>query len=155
MDNLWEDIESCFSCESVDGSNLDCERINGSRSIFNVPRERCPDEYCFLAIGQSANSVVNGTGNWVKRGCASLSTHVTSEMNDRCAIQKDGSNAEICDFCETNFCNGWTLRQLPDKAVMEANLYDTCDEAVTEANLYDTCEKPYLSMIAIFLTYFV
>ena len=99
MDNLWEDIESCFSCESVDGSNLDCERINGyvknlkkdpfiqqfhrvlhtlmnifqfkthnysSRSIFNVPRERCPDEYCFLAIGQSANSVVNGTGNWVK-----------------------------------------------------------------------------------------
>lgn len=45
--------------------------------------------------------------------------------------------------------------KLPDEAVMEANLYDTCDEAVTEANLYDTCEKPYLSMIAIFLTYFV
>ena len=29
MDNLWEDIESCFSCESVDGSNLNCERIDG------------------------------------------------------------------------------------------------------------------------------
>ena len=92
MDNLWEDIESCFSCESVDGSNLNCERIDGyvkikseikplfysdffllfythiysSTSIFDVPRERCPNEYCFLAIGQSENSVGNGTGNWVK-----------------------------------------------------------------------------------------
>ena len=23
----------------------------------------------------------------------------------------NGDHAEICDFCDTNFCNGWTLRQ--------------------------------------------
>ena len=34
--------------------------------------------------------------------------------------------------------------KLPDEAVMEANLY-----------YLSTCEKPYLSMIAIFLTYFI
>ena len=30
----------------------------------------------------------------------------------------DGAEADACDLCDTNICNGWTLRALPDSELM-------------------------------------
>jgi len=121
----WEDyqpISNCLSCVSINGNNPNCERADDSFSINLLDQVLCNDltHYCGFTMGGYGEE---GDNVFIQRGCVAKSLYDQA----RCSIPdnlqlswniNDGFDMNLvnthCDYCDSNNCNGWTLRALPD-----------------------------------------
>lgn len=124
----YSEIERCFSCRSVGGDNEDCERPDGSFLISSIPTVACSDtfSYCGLAITE-----LNGV-TYFERGCYPK-THLMqnqcpniiepiASMDANDVVDQSVVQQTYCDYCDSNGCNGWTLRALPDEAFASGSI---------------------------------
>jgi len=124
-DDEWQEyfpISSCFSCVSYNGDNMDCERPDDSYSISAISQVSCPDSshYCGFTLGGYGET---GDNVFLERGCfaktlydsaqCSIPNDVESKWSITDGFEMSAINTH-CDYCDSNNCNGWTLRALPD-----------------------------------------
>jgi len=80
QNEMWEDLNSCFTCDSFDGSDTNCERLDSSIRIQDLSYQACPaNSYCLLAMGTMENENETANRTWLTVSVlASVSNWYTS-----------------------------------------------------------------------------
>jgi len=126
-DDLYRDyseIEQCFTCTSVNGDNPSCERQDGNILLNLINMQSCDDDwnYCGLVITQHEGDTYFQRGCYPRRLMMdNVCPNIVENIFENDVVSSIVRNS-YCDYCDSNGCNGWTLRSLPDESFYNSEM---------------------------------